>query len=77
MLNTPIGETSIMHTHNTFPSMAQQYHIPMWKVPSLLEKGEIKQKHFNTILGSKTKYEETFNKYKIFCHDLLERTKHL
>src|SRR5690606_8981180 len=30
----PIGETSIMHTHNTMPAMAQKYHRPMWQVPS-------------------------------------------
>ncbi|RDH45594.1 ParA family protein [Zooshikella ganghwensis] len=32
-VDTPIGGISIMHTHNTFPAMAQYYHLPMWKVP--------------------------------------------
>lgn len=29
----PIGGTAIMHSHNTFPSMAQALRCPMWLVP--------------------------------------------
>lgn len=29
----PIGGTSIMYSHNTFPSVAQALKCPMWLVP--------------------------------------------
>jgi cellulose biosynthesis protein BcsQ len=42
VLQEPIGGMSVMHTHNTFPSHAQKYHCPMWRLPILrsLEPGD-------------------------------------
>jgi ATPases involved in chromosome partitioning len=34
-LMRPIGEKSVMHTHNTFPSVAQALRCPMWNVPDV------------------------------------------
>lgn len=69
-LATPVGETAIMHSHNTFPSMAQKYHMPMWKLPSCenLEAGDA-----STIKGNRAKYEATKTQYEKFACDLLDR----
>ncbi len=32
-LDIPIGESAVMHTHNTFVSVSQSLNCPMWKVP--------------------------------------------
>ncbi len=68
-LSNPVGETAIMHTHNTLPSMAQRYHVPMWKVPSChLDSGDI-----STVMGNRGIYEGTREKYFEFAQDLLKR----
>lgn len=69
-LKLPIGGTAVMHTHNTLPNMAQKYHVPMWKVPSVttLETDDI-----STIAGNRTTYEMTRSKYDQFAKDLLVR----
>lgn len=69
-LEDPIGSTSVMHTHNTLPNMAQKYHLPIWKVPSCptLETDDI-----STISGNRTTYEATREKYIAFAIDLLSR----
>ena len=74
MLSSPVGETAIMHTHNTFPSMAQRYHLPMWKVPSCdhLDSADV-----STIKGNRSTYEDTKNKYTEFATALLTRLKTL
>lgn len=74
LLSHPVGETSIMHTHNTMPGMAQKYHLPMWLVPSCqnLEKLDAM-----TILGNRAIYEGTREKYKQFATDLLTRINYL
>lgn len=69
LLSAPIGGGSVMHTHNTFPTMAQYYHVPMWKVPEI----ELEEEHKNTIHGAKGKYVETRQSYIEFCNDLLIR----
>jgi cellulose biosynthesis protein BcsQ len=70
VLSLPVGETAIMHTHNTMPSMAQRYHLPMWKVPSCsnLDKSDV-----STIAGNRSIYEGTRDKYIEFATDLLKR----
>lgn len=68
-LAAPIGASAVMHTHNTFPAMAQHYHVPMWKVPS----AALEQEHQNTIRGASEKYIATKEKYTEFCADLLAR----
>ena len=70
-LAQPVGQQAIMHSHNTFPSMAQKYHMPMWMVPSTahLETDEEK----NTVRGNRAKFEETKTNYIAFAEDLLTR----
>jgi len=70
LLSHPIGDTAIMHTHNTLPSMAQRYHLPMWRVPSCpnLESTDI-----STVAGNRAIYEATQEKYFEFAKDLLTR----
>ncbi len=74
VLSHPIGEMSIMHTHNTLPSMAQRYHIPMWMVPSCTT---LADDDSHTIRGNRAIYLATLDKYKVFAEDLLDRMKTL
>lgn len=68
-LEAPIGDGAVMHTHNTFPAMAQHYHVPMWEVPKV----NLEEEHQNTIRGASEKYVATRDQYKDFCTDLLGR----
>lgn len=70
LLEAPIGEIAVMHTHNTFPSMAQHYNKPMWEVPNL---PNLEKEHINTLAGSREKYRATKQSYITFCEDLLLR----
>lgn len=72
MLNTPIGETSVMHTHNTFPSMAQRYNVPMWLVPA---SKDLEEDHRSTVGGASAKYLETRENYIRFSQALIERVE--
>jgi cellulose biosynthesis protein BcsQ len=73
ILAAPIGGTAVMHTHNTLPGMAQKYHVPMWKVPSVqLERSDV-----NTVLGNRATYEATLDAYVQFATDLLTRIESL
>lgn len=65
----PIGETSIMHTHNTLPAMAQKYHVPIWLVP----RANLDPADAPTILGNRYSYESTRDRYMQFAGDLLSR----
>jgi hypothetical protein len=69
----PIGNTSIMHTHNTLTGMSQKYHLPMWEVPSYPYLAD----DTNTVIANKAIYEATFEKYSTFCADLLKRVDSL
>lgn len=79
MLHQPIGNSSVIHTHNTFPSVAQALKCPMWKVPdtydSLPEKNKklLKENSMKVNVGSYSKYRATKNNYKDFATSLLER----
>lgn len=70
VMSRPIGGTAIMHTHNTLPSMAQRYHLPMWKVPG---SNDLEASDRSTILGNRAIYEATREKYHEFARDLLVR----
>ncbi|MCU1330943.1 MAG: Cobyrinic acid a,c-diamide synthase [Bryobacterales bacterium] len=74
VLAEPVGHTAIMHTHNTLPSMAQRYHLPMWRIPS---HGHLEATDASTIMGNRSIYEATRAKYFEFASDLLERMKSL
>jgi hypothetical protein len=68
----PIGGTAVMHSHNTLVSMAQKYHLPMWKLPS---SGVVTSDDAPTISGNR--YEGTKEAYQRFAEALLERTEAL
>ena len=70
LIRNPIGQLLVMYTHNTFPSMAQHYNLPMWKVPDC---GRIEEEHKDTLRGSSPKYRQTKIDYTSFSQDLLER----
>lgn len=69
-MEMPIGMTAVMHTHNTFPSMAQYYNKPMWKVP---DSPNLDKEHVSTLGGSGNQYRQTKENYIKFCEDLLTR----
>lgn len=69
----PIGETSIMHTHNTMPAMAQKYHCPMWTVPS----ASLEQEDASTVSGNSSIFQGTRSLYHAFAQDLLSRLNSL
>lgn len=70
LLMEPIGQQSVMHTHNTFPAHAQKYHCPMWHLPSrtALEEGDIA-----TIRPNAQRYLDTREAYYTFATALLRR----
>ena len=68
ILEQPIGGLSVMHTHNTTPSVAQKYHVPIWKVPEQdLDDDQ------STIRGNAKYYYETKERYLEFTNALIER----
>ncbi|WP_082744921.1 ParA family protein [Burkholderia savannae] len=74
VLREPIGGTAVMHTHNTFPSHAQKYHCPMWRLPTLpnLEAGDQA-----TIQLNRDRYLATQGAYHVFAKSVVERTDDL
>ena len=70
MVQMPIGGDAVMHTHNTFPSMAQKYKAPMWAVPS---SSNLEPQDRQTITGNRSGYEATRHAYMQFAENLLER----
>ncbi|MFK5970547.1 MAG: AAA family ATPase [Candidatus Marithrix sp.] len=78
MIENCIGDDEIMHTHNTFPNMAQKYKQPMWEVPNSKELNNTENKgDKQTITGNARLYKKTKQKYKIFADDFLKRIKTL
>lgn len=69
-IKMPIGDTSVMHTHNTLPRMAQKYQLPIWEVPIA---ANLEDEDESTIRGNRAIYEATKEKYIAFVHDLLNR----
>lgn len=70
MIAEPIGGEAIMHGHNTFPTLAQHYRVPMWKIPTL---SSIEKDHQNTVNGQKIEILATKQSYEKFANALLER----
>ncbi len=70
ILSLPVGLDAIMYTHNTFPSLAQKYRVPMWKIPAIVE---LNEEDKNTVRGNKKKFEDTKEGYIEFANDLLSR----
>ncbi|HEY9300412.1 MAG TPA: hypothetical protein VIQ31_29430, partial [Phormidium sp.] len=74
MINEPIGGQAVMHTHNTLPSMAQKYRVPIWQVPDVTD---LEKEDVSTIRGNQAIYKATKDAYKIFTEDLLTRVNRL
>ncbi|MGK0466489.1 MAG: cellulose biosynthesis protein BcsQ [Clostridium sp.] len=74
MIHNPIGGMSVMHTHNTFPNMAQKYKNPIWKVPDLTT---LESEDAPTIHGNSPYYRALKIKYQDFANSLLDRIKTL
>lgn len=74
MMKTPIGETSVMHTHNTFPSNAQTYRCPIWKVPDQLS---LTPEDKSTVQGNRNKFYEVRERYLEFSKSFIERVSTL
>lgn len=73
MVENPIGNNSVLHSHNTFPTMAQKYKKPMWEIPNCtLDKADQ-----STVQGNRTKYEDTKKMYSNFANDFLVRVETL
>lgn len=70
ILDRSIGDTAVIHTHNTFPSMSQKYNLPMWKLPDC---SELDKDDKQTIMGNQLTYRATCEAYHLFARDFLER----
>jgi cellulose biosynthesis protein BcsQ len=73
-ISKPIGGKSVMHTHNTLPSMAQKYRVPIWKIPDL---DSLLADDRSTILGNRQIYYDKKELYHNFAQDLLDRLEAL
>lgn len=69
-LLTSIADGAVIHGHNTLPSMAQKYHLPMWLLP---EYSELDGDDASTIKGNRKIYEGTQEKYQNFAKDVISR----
>lgn len=65
-----MGKNAVIHTHNTFPSMSQKYHKPMWLLP---DHNELESADKSTIAGNQNKYRDTRDAYRSFAEDFLMR----
>lgn len=80
-ITEPIGLTSVMHTHNTFPSVSQALKCPMWNVPNVYRQMQqnnreyLKQNMIDVNNGSFGRYEETKDKYITFAKDFINRAE--
>ena len=73
-LSSSMGDNSIIHSHNTFPSMSQNYHLPMWSLPDCKN---LEKDHVSTIGGNQAKYRATQATYRKFAKDFLSRLKEI
>jgi len=78
-IETPIGGKSVMHSHNTFPSVAQALKCPMWDVPTVYTDKQknspdyLEEKQLEVNTGNFGKYRATKNMYEQFASDLTGR----
>lgn len=82
LIARPIGGSSIIHSHNTFPAMAQALKCPMWKVPEVysgLQNSNpeylafLNQNGFEYNRGNNGRLREIGENYRVFTTDLLTR----
>ncbi|CAN0654920.1 chromosome partitioning protein [Nitratireductor aquimarinus] len=70
LLDHSIGENAVIHSHNTFPSMSQKYHMPMWELPDC---GILDPEDRSTIGGNQHAFRDTRGAYQTFANDFLQR----
>jgi hypothetical protein len=69
-LTDPIGNQSVMHSHNTLPAMANKYRIPIWRIP---QNPGLEAEDKGTVRGNKEQYESTKSGYEFFAKAVLDR----
>ncbi|TNE82505.1 MAG: ParA family protein [Bacteroidetes bacterium] len=86
VIERPIGGDSIIHSHNTFPAMAQALKCPMWKVPEVYASLKRTKPEYLSLLnengfeynqGNNGRLSEIGEKYTAFTNDLLTRINSL
>lgn len=73
VIKIPIGGKSVMHSHNTLPSMSQKYQKPIWEIPS----STLDRDDRSTVSGNQDAYLLTRDKYLEFTDDILSRVEKL
>lgn len=82
-IKNPIGGISVMHTHNTFTSVAQALNCPLWEVPDTYQRMRQNNRQYLQEIdlevnqGSFGIYRGTKEKYIDFANDLLLRINKL
>lgn len=78
----PIGGAAVMHSHNTFPAVAQALKCPMWLVPETYRNYKSNNPELLQSLlteepnsGHFGKYKETQEKYQTFAKDFIARAE--
>ncbi len=78
----PIGGAAVMHSHNTFPSVAQALKCPIWLVPDTYKHYQAERSDLLEILlaeqpnpGHFGKYRETQANYHLFAEDFIKRAE--
>jgi hypothetical protein len=74
VLASSIGGNAVIHTHNTFPSMSQKYHLPMWSLPNYTD---LEAEDRSTIAGNQSRFLETRKAYLKFAQDFIRRVEAL
>lgn len=69
-MGDPVGNTAVMHTHNTYPTLAQKYHCPMWELP---DRDDLAPEDNATIRPNAKRYRDTKAAYSNFTRDLVAR----
>ena len=69
-LRDSIADGAVIYGHNTLPSMAQKYNLPMWLLPGF---DGLESEDASTIRGNRKIYEATRDQYHIFAKDVIAR----
>ncbi|WP_127564967.1 ParA family protein [Stenotrophomonas indicatrix] len=70
LMEQSMGKNAVIHSHNTFPSMSQKYHVPMWELPSL---AHLDGDDRFVIRQNQARYAEIKASYVNFARDFVER----
>lgn len=82
-IDMPIAGGAIIHTHNTYPSVAQALKCAIWEVPEIFtelqqtEPDYLQEQMINVNRGSFGRYKDIKEKYIDFAKALIKRTEAL